>query len=129
MPDDSKYPKDLEELSKAISKAIMNSEDVRHTLYRLHRQRLVGPESFLALVLRMHDLVDLVEGAATKSRGAPGTGGKKTTRRTVRSRRKNVDPQLVDGRKLSPSELAFLEYCQKRFDETAWLREQRLRLE
>ena len=118
MPDDEAQAKDLEALSRAIRNAILKSDEVKRMLIRLHRQRLVGQESFLALVLPMADLIELVEGPPEPLQ-----------RRTQRRRRRTRDPRIVDGRKLSASELAFLEFCEKQFDEEAWLRHLRLKFE
>ena len=123
MAEDRMQPKDLQDLSRAISRAIMNSEEVRETLFRLNRQRLIGSESFLALVLRMVDLVELVEGRADRANNASAR------RTTTRRRRKSIDARIVDGRRLSTNELAFLKFCQENFDEEEWLRSLRIRLE
>jgi hypothetical protein len=62
----------------------------------------------------MADLIELVEGPPEPLQ---------------RRRRRTRDPRIVDGRKLSASELAFLEFCEKQFDEEAWLRHLRLKFE
>lgn len=38
----------------------------------------------------------------------------------------NTECPLVDGKKVSPNEAAFLDFCTKRFDELSWLRKLRI---
>lgn len=109
--------KELEELSKAITSAIMNSDRVKRTLFNLHRQRVMGPESFLALILKMQDLVDLIERS------------EKRRRKKTNLPQKPHIPQIIDGQRFDPKEIAFLHYCQEKFDEKEWLKKLRLTLD
>lgn len=112
-----KSPKEIEELSKAIINAIMNSEKVKRSLLNLHRQSLMSPESFLALILKMQDLIEVVE-----------RSDKKRPRKSNNTETQSW-PQIIDGQKMDPKEIAFLHYCQEKFDEKEWLKKLRLFLD
>lgn len=111
MFDREKLPPELEELSKAIVKAIRDSEEVKRALGNLDRKKILHSKSFLAFVLSMQSL------------GEPGDPPKETSKgKRRRGRKSEALAQYIDGKRLSPNEVAFQEYCIQLFNEHAWLR-------
>jgi hypothetical protein len=107
--DSNNYEKKLERLSRAITEAILQSKNVRGAIQELKKDEIIGPKSFMMLVMRMDslaDLVDSMQGTNTKS-------GKANRKR---------NDQFIDGKKLSHSEIEFYEYLVEKFDQTEWLK-------
>ncbi|MBI5186762.1 MAG: hypothetical protein HZA01_13690 [Nitrospinae bacterium] len=107
--DSNDYEKKLEKLSRSITEAILMSRNVRSAIQELKREEIIGPKSFLMLMMRMDSLADLVDTIQ---------GNKKNGKA---QRRKNE--QFIDGKKLSNSEIEFYEYLAEKFDETGWMKE------
>jgi len=106
-----KMPKEFEELSKAISDAITNSKSVMKIINRLRKKDQISSESFLVLIMKMQLLNDLKKkDSAFHEKEFPLPQLPLDT------------SQYIDGEKLTPSELAFQEYCAKIFDEKTWLK-------
>jgi len=106
-----KMPKEFKELSKAISNAIANSKSVMKIINKLHKKDQICYDSFLVLVMRMQLLNDLKKkDSAFHEKELPLPQFPLDT------------SQYIDGEKLTPSELAFQEYCAKIFDEKTWLK-------
>ncbi len=112
------HEKKLEKLSRAITEAILRSNDVRNILLNLQKEDLIGSKSFLMLVMRVDGLADLVESIQRKK-------GKSDSRKSS----KKGNDQYIDGKKLSRSEVEFYEYLAKNFDQAEWLNDNGLILE
>lgn len=100
---------DIERLSKAIVDAIINSKDVRRILSDLIEKDVIIDKGFIMLMIKMQTLAEL----ASSAERAEG--------RKRQPRRKNSN-QFIDGRELTPNEIAFLEYCARKFNEKDWLK-------
>lgn len=109
--DADKIPKEFEELSKAISNAITNSKSVMKIINKLRKKDQISSDSFLVLIMKMQLLNDLKKkDSAFHEKEFPLPRFPLDT------------SQYIDGEKLTPSELAFQEYCAKIFDEKTWLK-------
>ncbi len=107
---------DIEKLSKAIVDAIVSSKEVRSTLARLIEKDVLLDKGFMVLMIKMQALAELATSMENSAKGKK------------RPRKKDA-PQYIDGRELSHNELAFLEYCAKRFDEKEWLKKAGITIE
>jgi hypothetical protein len=107
---------DIERLSKAIVNAIVGSKEVRSTLARLIEKDVLLDKGFMVLMIKMQALAELA--------GFTGNNVKGKKRQ-----RKNDAPQYIDGRELTQNEVAFLEYCAKRFNEKEWLKKAGITIE
>ena len=108
------HEKKLEKLSRAITEAILRSNNVRKALLDLQREDLIGSNSFIMLVMCMDGLADLVN-SIHENRGRRSWASKK-----------GKEDQYIDGRKLTQSEIDFYEYLAENFDEAEWLKKNRL---
>tara|TARA_B100000686_G_C16805020_1_gene989287 strand:+ start:812 stop:1180 length:369 start_codon:yes stop_codon:yes gene_type:complete len=108
--------RDFEKLSKAITEAVMSSGKVKKIVEEISKKASICPQSFMVLVLKMEVLADAfeldIEEASVETK-KPKRGRKKPDK--SRS-------QQIDGRSLTPNELAFEEYVNQRFDDKEWLR-------
>lgn len=107
---------DIEKLLKAIVDAIVGSKEVRSALARLIEKDVSLDKDFMVLMIKMQALAEL---SGFMENGAKGK---------KRSRKKDA-PQYIDGRELTPNEVAFLEYCAKRFNEKEWLKKAGITIE
>ena len=108
---------DFEKLSKAITEAVMSSPKVRRIVEEIQKKTSICPQSFMVLVLKMEVLADALE---LDIEEAPVE--KKKLKRSRKKINKN-HVQQIDGKKLSPHEIAFEEYVSERFDAEKWLKE------
>ena len=111
--DSKDHEKKLERLSKAITEAILRSNNVRNALQDIQKENFIGANSLLMLVMRIDGLADLVNSMQENQ------GKKKKVS-------KKGSEQFIDGKKLSKSEIQFYEYLAESFDESGWLNENRL---
>ncbi|MBI3600253.1 MAG: hypothetical protein HY097_06385 [Nitrospinae bacterium] len=107
---------DIERLSKAIVDAIVRSKEVRSALARLIEKDVLLDKGFMVLMIKMQALAELAGFIEKSARGK-------------RRARKKDEPQYIDGRELTPNEVAFLEYCAKKFNEKEWLKKAGIALE
>ncbi len=115
---------DMEALSRAIVEAIVKSKDVRKAIRKLSDNDENYSKSFMVLMLRVQNLVESIGVDLSKAMdqmherhydpsAAEPAGAKK----------KNNDfKNVVDGKRETPSELAFREYLANRFNVDAWLK-------
>ena len=113
---------DFEKLSKAITEAVMSSPKVRMIVEEIQKKTSICPQSFMVLVLKMEVLANAFE---LDIEAAPVE--KKKPKRSRKKSAKN-QPQQIDGKKLSPNEIAFEEYVSERFNTEKWLKEKGLLL-
>src|SRR3989339_597339 len=107
---------DIEKLSRAIVDAIVGSKEVKSILSRLIEKNVMVDKGFMMLMIKVQALSELAD-MAGKDNGAKRPSRKKSPR------------QYIDGRELTPSEIAFLDYCTKNFDEKEWLKKIGITLE
>lgn len=110
-------PEDFEELSQAITDAIAKSQEVKKVLNKIKNQNLLNMNTFLALLLKIEtgrgERFEIEEKKVIKKRKHPFSS--KST-------------QYIDGVELSDREVAFEEYCAKKFNQSKWLKKWRLKL-
>ncbi|MFQ6110565.1 MAG: hypothetical protein ACE5LX_00900 [Nitrospinota bacterium] len=124
MAEPEKIPEEIGRLSDAIIKAILSSEEVKGILSLLQQQGLVAPDDIFALALKFP-----TAGVMEAKMGQIRVEGKEgedavPVSPPLPSKEK---AQFVDGKKLSPAEEAFMEYCAERFDSAEWLKKARIR--
>lgn len=107
---------DIEKLSKAIVDAIVGSKEVKSILSRLIEKDVMVDKGFMMLMIKIQALSELAD-LAEKNGKAKRPSRKKSTK------------QYIDGRELTPGEIAFLDYCAKKFDEKEWLKKAGITLE
>ena len=109
--DNQETPKEFEELSKVISEVISSSTKVTDVINKLTKKNKVNADSFLVLVFKMQSLNDSEEtsfetdGDQEKQPGFP-----------LRI------SQCIDGKILTPNEIAFQEFCVRTFTQEDWLK-------
>ena len=122
MSESNSSNREFEKLSKAITEAVMSSDKVKKIVEEISKKTSICPQSFMVLVLKMEVLSDAfaldVEEASVET--------KKPTRGRKKSDKKKS--QQIDGKSLTPNELAFEEYCNQRFDDKEWLKKNGLTL-
>jgi hypothetical protein len=111
-----KLPSEFDELSQAISEAILHSKDVQKALDNLHEKKLLGQKNVISLVLNI-EVLNMVLGKI--KRGNP------PEQRAASQK----CPDHIDGKKLSAKERAFEEYFAHHFNEQEWLKKWRLQFD
>lgn len=108
--------RDFEKLSRAITDAVMNSEDVKKIVAEIQKKEKICPQSFMVLVLKMQVLTESLE-MEVEEDFLDTPPAKKTRKKKSRDR-----PQYIDGNRLSKKEIEFQEYNNKQFDTQSWLK-------
>lgn len=109
--DNQETPKEFEELSKVISEVISSSTKVTDVINKLTKEHKINADSFLVLVFKMQSLNDSEDTSFETDGGEerlPGFPLKLS--------------QCIDGKKLTPNEIAFQEFCVRTFKEEDWLK-------
>ena len=111
----------FENLSKAITEAVMTSDKVRRIVEEIQKDEEICPQSFMVLVLKMQVLTESLELNIEENDNLEDTAARKA------AKKKNPrNPQYIDGEKLSKLELDFEEFRSKQFDSENWLKKNRL---
>ncbi len=108
--------RDFEKLSKAITDAVMNSENVKKIVAEIQKKEKICPQSFMVLVLKMQVLTESLE-MEVEEDFLDKPPAKKTSKKKSRER-----PQYIDGNRLSKKEIEFQEFNNKQFDSHTWLK-------
>ena len=111
----------FENLSKAITEAVMTSDKVRKIVEEIQKEEDICPQSFMVLVLKMQVLTESLELNIEETDIEEDTVAPKVTKK---NNPKNT--QYIDGKKLSKHELDFEEFRSKQFDSENWLKKNRL---
>ena len=111
----------FENLSKAITEAVMTSDKVRKIVEEIQKEEDICPQSFMVLVLKMQVLTESLELNIEETNIEEDTVAPKVTKK---NNPKNT--QYIDGEKLSKHELDFEEFRSKQFDSENWLKKNRL---
>lgn len=102
---------DYQELSQAITEAVINSEEVQKALGKFQRKKKIKAKGLLILALSLEDLE---------------TACSPTSRKKVKPIMTTIREQFIDGKRLTPKEIAFQEFLTEKFNERKWLREHSL---
>ncbi|MBI3599401.1 MAG: hypothetical protein HY097_02010 [Nitrospinae bacterium] len=95
----------LNELSKAITNALIKSDEVINMLFDLKKQNMIEPSAKLAFIIKVNDIINIAEKLSE-----------------VKSLVSGQKSEYVDGRKLTKNEIAFEDYLSEKFNETDWLK-------
>ena len=111
----------FENLSKAITEAVMTSDKVRRIVEEIQKDEEICPQSFMVLVLKMQVLTESLELNIEENDIEEDTVARKVTKK-----KNPKSTQYIDGEKLSKHELDFEEFRSKQFDSENWLKKNRL---
>ncbi|MDG1843837.1 MAG: hypothetical protein P8I98_05915 [Nitrospinaceae bacterium] len=111
----------FENLSKAITEAVMTSDKVRKIVEEIQKDEEICPQSFMVLVLKMQVLTESLELNIEENDTLEDTPARK-----VAKKKNPINAQYIDGEKLSKDELDFEEFRSKKFDSENWLKKNRL---
>jgi len=111
----------FENLSKAITEAVMTSDKVRRIVEEIQKDEDICPQSFMVLVLKMQVLTESLELNIEENDIEEDTVARKVTKK-----KNPKSTQYIDGEKLSKHELDFEEFRSKQFDSENWLKKNRL---
>ena len=111
----------FENLSKAITEAVMTSDKVRKIVEEIQKNEEICPQSFMVLVLKMQVLTESLELNIEEHDTLEDTPDRK-----VAKKKNPRNAQYIDGEKLSKDELDFEEFRSKKFDSENWLKKNRL---
>ena len=111
----------FENLSKAITEAVMTSDKVRRIVEEIQKDEDICPQSFMVLVLKMQVLTESLELNIDENDIEEDTATRKVTKK-----KNPKNTQYIDGEKLSKHELDFEEFRSKQFDSENWLKKNRL---
>jgi len=111
----------FENLSKAITEAVMTSDKVRKIVEEIQKDEEICPHSFMVLVLKMQVLTESLELNIEENDTLEDTPARK-----VAKKKNPSNAQYIDGEKLSKDELDFEEFRSKKFDSENWLKKNRL---
>lgn len=121
MEDKNKLPEGFEALSKAITKAIMQSQEVRRAIFRILRENSSLKNSLLVMVMKLETMKDASVRETQNTKQSASRPGKARAQMQIPQ-----EELFLDGEKLSPNALAFLEYCSKIFNEEKWLKDHKI---
>ena len=116
----------MEFLSKAIVDAITKSPEVRKAIKQLTERDENYSKSFMVLMLKVRNIAESL--GVEIAQGAEDTQGEEMFDLNFMSRKKEEKKEtmdltdIVDGRKETPSELAFREFDSSRFNQEEWLK-------
>jgi hypothetical protein len=111
----------FENLSKAITEAVMTSDKVRRIVEEIQKDEEICPQSFMVLVLKMQVLTESLELNIEENDTLEDSATRK-----VAKKKNPRNAQYIDGEKLSKHELDFEEFRSKQFDSENWLKKNRL---
>jgi hypothetical protein len=116
----------FENLSKAITEAVMTSDKVRKIVEEIQKEDDICPQSFMVLVLKMQVLTESLELNIEETDIKENDIEEDTVTRKVTKKKNPKNTQYIDGEKLSKHELDFEEFRSKQFDSENWLKKNRL---
>lgn len=129
-PFDSHLDEAYEHLNKAIMKAIVSSEDVKKVLAGFKEKDMINHLSVLNLILSLEELSDMVfsKEGASEYEAVMEDFTAEQTQKPAEAVMEADNPFKVDGQNLTPNEILFEKYFQKRFDGQKWLKKAKLKL-
>jgi len=127
-PFDSHLDEAYEHLNKAIMKAIVSSGEVRNVLTEFKEKDMINHLSVLNLVLSLEELSDMVfsDGDSSDYESVIEDFGPEKPENS--SEMEATNPFKIDGRNLTPNEILFEKFFQKKFDAQEWLKKAKIKL-
>jgi hypothetical protein len=127
-PFDSHLDEAYEHLNKAIMKAIVSSDEVRNVLSGFKEKDMINHLSVLNLILSLEELSDMVF-SDENSDDYELVKEDFTTEKTEKPKEMEAEnPFKIDGANLTPNEILFEKFFQKKFDSKEWLKKAKLKL-
>ena len=127
-PFDSHLDEAYEHLNKAIMKAIVSSGEVRNVLTEFKEKDMINHLSVLNLVLSLEELSDMVFAAGDSSDYESVIEDFEPEKLENSSEMEATNPFKIDGRNLTPNEILFEKFFQKKFDAQEWLKKAKIKL-
>jgi hypothetical protein len=127
-PFDSHLDEAYEHLNKAIMKAIVSSDDVKKVLSGFKEKDMINHLSVLNLILSLEELSDMVFTDGTSDDYELVKEDIATEKVEDSSKMESDNPFKIDGKNLTPNEILFEKFFQKKFDSPGWLKKAKLKL-
>jgi hypothetical protein len=129
-PFDSHLDEAYEHLNKAIMKAIVSSDDVRKVLSGFKEKDMINHLSVLNLILSLEELSDMVfsDDDSNDYKLVDENLSTETEKAENPSEMEATNPFKIDGENLTPNEILFERFFQKKFDAQEWLKKAKLKL-
>jgi len=125
---DSHLDEAYEHLNKAIMKAIVSSDDVKKVLSGFKEKDMINHLSVLNLILSLEELSDMVFSDESSDDYELVKEDFSTEKTESSSEIESDNPFKVDGKNLTPNEILFEKFFQKKFDSDGWLKKAKLKL-
>ncbi|MCH7623232.1 MAG: hypothetical protein IIB46_04035 [Nitrospinae bacterium] len=126
-PFDSHLDEAYEHLNKAIMKAIVSSEDVRNVLTGFKEKDMINHLSVLNLILSLEELSDMVFADEDSSDYESVIEDLGTEKPGKSSEMEATNPFKIDGQNLTPNEILFEKFFQKKFSAQEWLKKAKIK--
>ncbi len=127
-PFDSHLDEAYEHLNKAIMKAIVSSDDVKKVLSGFKEKDMINHLSVLNLILSLEELSDMVFTDESSDDYELVKEDFAAEKEESSSAIEASNPFKIDGKNLSPNEILFEKFFQKKFDSQGWLKKAKLKL-
>lgn len=130
--EDSYLDEVYERFNQAVMSAIVNSEEIRRILKEIGGKGYINESSVFNLFLSLEELDEYIHSGSPgpvtdRFPGSMEGVGKPPETNHGDTPTPPAQPQ-VDGRRLTDTELRYLEYCMRHFDEESWLKKVRLKM-
>ena len=125
---DSHLDEAYEHLNKAIMKAIVSSDDVKKVLSGFKEKDMINHLSVLNLILSLEELSDMVFSDESSDDYELVKEDFSTEKTESSPEIESDNPFKVDGKNLTPNEILFEKFFQKKFDSDGWLKKAKLKL-
>ena len=132
MDKDGFFEKEYENLNDAILQAIVSSKEVQKILIRLKEKEGFDHMAVLNLFLSLDELYEMI---SEKRNSSMIYKLEPTESQQPQEKEKFFKPSSsgswankIDGKLLTLNETLFENYCQRKFNEEAWLKNARIRL-
>lgn len=127
-PFDSHLDEAYEHLNKAIMKAIVSSEDVKKVLTGFKEKDMINNLSVLNLILSLEELSDMVFAENGSNEYELVTDDFATEQLEKSPEMEATNPFKIDGENLTPNEILFEKFFQKKFNAQEWLKKVKIKL-
>jgi hypothetical protein len=125
---DSHLDEAYEHLNKAIMKAIVSSDDVKKVLSGFKEKDMINHLSVLNLILSLEELSDMVFTDGSSDDYELVKEDIVTEKTEDLTKMESDNPFKIDGKNLTPNEILFEKFFQKKFDAQDWLKKAKLKL-
>lgn len=125
--DEKKYEKELKALSKAITDALVNNNDIMRQLSELRDRKIIDPDTLLGLAFKINDLLEIYGVTLTEMPGELALKKNPVIKESKSAKKDEPLKELktrevIDGHDLTDNETAFQQWVMERFDEKGWLK-------